>query len=367
MPIPSLLLTSGACAVVLAAVTALMSRHPDVRQSHACLNTGPIALGRPITAAERSAVPLASRGRAFVSVASSRHVIVIDLATGERTTIPAGIADPHEVAVSPDGRWGVAADFGDYTGDFNFDGHRLAVFDLREQRLARVIDLGKYLGPHDLHFISPSRLVVTTQTSRHVVEVDVVAGTVLGATTTGAKGSHTLAVTGDGRTAFVANEPEGTFSRLDLVRRILVSKHQVSSETTEGIAVTPDGREVWMGVEDEGLVRVVDGATGAVLANLPGFRTPHRLTMSGDGKFVVITDFGCDVVQVADAKTRAILGPIAGLEGAGVAKVLPDHRTAIVLMLDERLVAMVDLETRRVVARHALAGRRPDAAGWGPP
>lgn len=365
MPHPSSVLACGACAVVLATWRVLPS--PGTDQARACLNTGPVALPRPITAAERSAVPLASRGRAFVSVASARSVIVIDLATGERTSIPAGIGDPHEVAVSPDGRWGVAADFGDYQGDYNFDGHRLAVFDLRERRLARVIDLGQYRGPHDVHFLSPTRLVVTTQTSRHVVEVDVVTGLVLGATTTGAKGSHTLAVTADGRTAFAANEPEGTFSRLDLVRRVLVAKHTVSNQTTEGIAVTPDGREVWMGVEDEGLVRVVDGSTGVVLADLPGFRTPHRLAMSGDGRFVVITDFGCEVVQVADARTRKVLGPIAGLEGAGVAKVLPDHRTAIVLMLDERVVAMVDLETRRVVARHALGGPRPDAAGWGPP
>jgi hypothetical protein len=61
-----------------------------------------------------------------------------------------------------------------------------------------------------------------------------------------------------------------------------------------------------------------------------------------------------------------VLGPIAGLEGAGVAKILPDNRTAVILLLDERVVAMVDLVTRRVVARHPLRGPRPDAAAWGP-
>ena len=50
-----------------------------------------------------------------------------------------------------------------------------------------------------------------------------------------------------------------------------------------------------------------------------------------------------------------------------MAKVLPDHRTAVILMLDERVVAMADLETRRVVARHPLGSARPDAAAWGPP
>jgi hypothetical protein len=61
-----------------------------------------------------------------------------------------------------------------------------------------------------------------------------------------------------------------------------------------------------------------------------------------------------------------VLGPIEGLEGAGVAKILPDNRTAVILLLDERVVAMADLVTRRVVARYPLRGARPDAAAWGP-
>jgi hypothetical protein len=88
--------------------------------------------------------------------------------------------------------------------------------------------------------------------------------------------------------------------------------------------------------------------------------------MSADGRYAAVTDFRCEVLQVLDVPGRRVLGPVAGLEGAGVAKILPDNRTAIVLMLDEKVLAMVDLQTRRVIARHELGGRRPDAAAWGP-
>ena len=54
-----------------------------------------------------------------------------------------------------------------------------------------------------------------------------------------------------------------------------------------------------------------------------------------------------------------------GAQGAGVTKILPDNRTAVILLLDERVVAMADLVTRRVVARHPLPRPRPDAAAWG--
>lgn len=338
----------------------------DRPQGARCAQRGPTPLGAAITPNESAAVPLATQGQAFISIAGANRVIILDLATGERSNLDAGISEPHEVAVSPDGRWGVAADMGDNKGDYDFDGRELAVFDLREKRLVRVIDLGAYRGPHDLVFITPTRLVVTAQTSEHVVEVDVVTGQVLGATETRANGSHTLAVTPDGRFAFTANEPEGSFSRLDLTERRFVAKHVVGQGPTEGIGVTPDGGEVWIAMAHAGAVQVVDGQTGRALATLPGFDMPQRLTMSADGRYAAITDFRCEVVQVADVRQRKLLGPIAGLEGAGVAKILPDNRTAIILMLDERVLAMADLETRRVIARHALSGRRPDAAAWGP-
>ena len=58
---------------------------------------------------------LATSGQIFASHAWSHRVSIVDLATGKVTSLPAGIGDAHEVGVSPDGRWGVAADFGNNT------------------------------------------------------------------------------------------------------------------------------------------------------------------------------------------------------------------------------------------------------------
>ena len=320
----------------------------------------------------RAATPsaLGATGQIFVSHAWSRRVFIVDVPTGQVTPLAAGIADAHEVAVSPDGRWGVAADFGDHMGDYKFDGHRLAVFDLKEKRLARVIELGKYLGPHDIvfHPTSSNRAFVTTQTTRHVVEVDVVTGEVLGATETRAVGSHTMALTADGGTAFTANEPEGTLTKLDLVGRKFIAKYKVGEGgSTEGVGVTPDGREVWMGFTKAGEVRVADGTTGNLLATIKGFITPARLTLSPDGRRAVVADAGCKRTQVVDVRARKLLGHIVGLDerGMGVAKVLPDNRTAVIAALDGKFVALVDLEDRRVLKKFDLDVRM-DAAAWGP-
>ena len=351
---------------LVVAWTARLGARGAERSLAACAARGPVPLGAPIAAAERAAVPLAFEGNVVVSVAWRDRLTIIDLATGRQRSVDSGIDEPHELAVSPDGRWIVAADFGDHLGDFDFGGSELGVYELPSGRLVRRIDLGRYRGPHDIMFTSPTRVLVTTQTSRHVVDVDIAAGRVLGATETRAKGSHTLAATADARLAFTANQGEGSLSRLDLANRRFLSKHAVGRGETEGIAVTPDGSEVWMGFGHMGAVLVVDGTSGAVLDTLAGFEAPQRIAMSADGRYAAITDFRCDVVQVADVRARRLLGPIAGLEGAGVAKILPDNRTAVILLLDERVVAMADLVTRRVVARHPLGGTRPDAAAWGP-
>ena len=317
--------------------------------------------------ATASAVPLARTGVIFASHSVGRRVSIVDVATGEITTLPAGIDDPHEVGVSPDGRWGVAADFGNHTGNYEFDGRRLAVFDLRAKRLARVIDLGTNLGPHDVVFApdAPARAYVTTQTTRNVVEVDVATGEVLGAIPTNARASHNIALSADGARGFTANQLDGSISVLDLRSRALVARHTIVPHIVEGIATTPDGREVWLGSRADSSVRIVDAGTGAVLARLTGFRNPERMQISPDGRRAMITDFGCRAVRVVDVASRRELGPIAGLEGAGVGKFFPGSRLALIATTTPGSIVIADLDEMRVIARFEL-GRRADAAAWGP-
>jgi hypothetical protein len=117
--------------------------------------------GAPLDAGQRAAVPLASTGNVFVSAAWADRVSIIDLASGTRTDLASTnrrSARGRGVAGRPLGRrrrrWPLP-------GRFNFDGRALGVYDLVEKRLARVIDLGDYRGPHDLVFVSPDRLIVT--------------------------------------------------------------------------------------------------------------------------------------------------------------------------------------------------------------
>ena len=239
--------------------------------------------------------PSATTGLLLVANQQSASASIVDLATGVVTHVPAG-EEPHDAAVSPDGRWGVVSDYGR-----RLDGHELIVIDMAGKRVARVIDLGEHLAPHDIAFLPgvSDRVVVTTQGSRHVVEVNIETGAVTAAVETRAGTSHSLTLAQDGRPLFTANEEAANLSRLDLATRRFV-RHYPAGPRPEGLAITPDGREVWTGHQPGGLVKVLDVATGAVVATIPGFGTPDRIVMSPDGRRAAIPDWLCNAVHMAD-------------------------------------------------------------------
>lgn len=308
----------------------------------------------------------AEGGVALVSHGGSGRVTIVDLATGTLARLRTGLEDAHEVAVSPDGRWGVVAEFGRRTADYMFDGRRLAIVDLASRRVSKIIDLSDHRGPHDIAFLpgSSARVVVTTQTSRSVVEVDLDRGTVA-AIPTGAVGSHVLAVADDGRTVFTANQPDGSISRLNLATRRHEATFQVGVPPVEGLAAIPGSNELLAGSRGSGELHFVDGANGATRVTLPGFDAPDRIAASADGRLALVSDFGCRTTVLVDLATRQAIGAVKGMEEAGLGRFLPDRRTALVALLDAGELHLVDLATLRATWWIDV-GARIEGVGWGP-
>jgi DNA-binding beta-propeller fold protein YncE len=310
-------------------------------------------------------LPAATTGNLLVANQFSSTGSIIELATGAVTTFDAG-NEPHDVAVSPDGRWGVLSNFGPGSSS-NFRGNKLVVVDMAAKRVVRTIDLGDYRGLHDVLFRpgAPTHVVVTAQTSRRIVEVDITTGNVVGAADTRGDRSHTLAITRDGRTAFTTNEGTSTVSKMDLTTHSFVASFP-ATENVEGIGVTADGTELWVGSMAVGGVQVFDTETGRVLTTLSQFRYPVRVVVSPDARRVVISDPGCRAVVVADPATRKVVRVIrANAETFLVGEIAPDSRVAFAASGGAGRVVSIDLETGRRIAEYKV-DRHPDGVAWGP-
>jgi DNA-binding beta-propeller fold protein YncE len=297
-------------------------------------------------------------GTLIVTNKSPSTATIIDVATGQAlATLPTG-NNPHEVVLSANGRTAVITDYG--TGSTP----TLTVIDVPAKRIVRTISLGQYTRPHGIAYLpGDSLVVVTSESTQHVVIVAIPSGEIRKAIPTRHAGSHMVGVTGDGRRAWTGDIGSNTVTELDLPSGTYLRSIDVPAQP-EAINVTRDGREVWVGSNQTGRVSVVDPATGAVTTAAEGVSWPYRILFTPDAATVVIPDMRNHEVRFLDRATRRELSRIS-LPGAGPQGVImtPDGRYLLESLSTQARVVVIDMRTRSIVG-HIPAGETPDGIAY---
>ena len=259
---------------------------------------------------------------------------------------------PHEIAISPDGRQAAVVAYG---------GTSIDLFNFREQRLVRRIDLAPNAGPHGIAWISASRIAVTFDRSNSVALVDPRDAS-FASVATGQRGSHMLVVSPEGRRAYVANILSGSVTVIDLEHMVKLGDIATGGNP-EAIAITRDGKELWVGDHSGPRVRVIDLASGTVAATLPTDPFAIRLAMTPDGKTAVASNFQSGTLSLFDVRSRR---PLRTIKLSGSAKAMQvtiaissNSRLAYVAETGSDRIAEVDLRAGKVL-RHIPTGKGGD-------
>lgn len=302
---------------------------------------------------------------------------VVDPRRGEELArISTGHA-PHEVAVSPDGRWAVVANYG--TG--SEPGNTLTLVDLAALEAVDQIDLGEQTRPHGITWHPDGRrVVVTTEGNGTLTVVDMETRLVEVAIPTDQRVSHEVALTPDGRRAFVANIGSGSISVVDLESHTLI-RNVPTGVGAEGVAVTPDGREVWVSNRGDNTLSIVDAESLEVLHTVPSADFPIRVVMDATGSRAFVTNARSGHLRVFDVATRQEVlalpidtpivdaGPqVLAFDGSSLpigVMADPDGHHAYVAAASSDVVAVVDL-VEGVITRLIEVGREPDGLAWAP-
>ena len=312
------------------------------------------ALGLLLSAASASGQIPGLTGTIIVTNKTPSTATIIDVASGRTlATLPTG-AGPHEITLSKDGRLAVVTDYG------GAPRKTLTVIDVPAMKVARTIDLGTYTAPHGIHFLAGDSLVaVTSETTGNVVLVNVVEGAVRRAVATSGRGSHMVGVTGDGAKGYTGNMQSNDVSELDFRSGRLVRQLAVP-ERPEAINVTPDGAEVWVGSNTTGKVSAIDVKTWSVATVGEGFRWPYRMLFSPDVKTTIIPDLTNEDVRFFDRSSKRELGKIA-VPGAGPQgiTITPDGKYVLLSLSKQARVAVIDVASRAVLG-YIAAGETPD-------
>ena len=349
-------------------------RSPVLRQILLCVLAIAATLALPTIAS-------ADSGTLLVLNKSDNTVSLINVATKTAVaTLPTG-AGPHEVAVSPDGKIAVVANYGTQQAP----GSSLTVIDVAGKKQLKTIDLGEYRRPHGIEWLRGNEIAVTAEGNKALLIVDIKTGKVAAAMTTDQNVSHMVVLARKNNKAFVANIGSGSVTVINLKTRQKITDVQTGAGA-EGIDISPDEKEVWVTNRAANTVSVIDVNSLKILATLESKDFPIRVKFAPGGRHVLVSNARSGDVAIFDTaarkEIRRIPMQLKAAEGATSGQrifgnqfgqgpvpvgilVAPKLSHAFVANTNADIVTMIDLKKWEITGR-LTAGKEPDGLGYSP-
>jgi len=276
-------------------------------------------------------------------------------------TLPTG-KEPHEVAVSPDGREAWVSNAGADT---------LGVYDLRRLEAIVTIRHDRFAFPHGSAFTPDGKKLYVASTRRNSVFVlDVAQRRVAAEIPTGQIDTHMVAMAPDGARVFVPNIGSRAISVIATGNDKLAGEIRVG-RGPEGIALTPDGKRLLVANQEDSTVSVIDTATLGVVDAFEVGEVPVRLIITPDGKRAFSADRKGNTVTaiMLDGEHPRVVKRVPVGKSPGGMALDGSGRTLFVALNDEARVVLVDTATLEMLGGIA-AGKGPDGIafvpGWAP-
>lgn len=296
-------------------------------------------------------------------------VSLFDLPTGkEIARLPIGRGWPHEIAVSPDGRLALTAEYG-----LDTPGERVVVMNIPQARIIGHIDMGPGTKPHDSVFLPDGRhAIVTLETTDRLALIDVESLSVVDTYPIGegAREGHMITLSPDGERVYVGGRlGHGTVSVVSLDGDTPPTVIPTGLGA-EAIAVTPND-EVWVLNQDANTISVIDPATLEILETFESATQPRRLAnLPGDRMAVVNGNASTAGINIYDTATRSVLESLSVPDGDVAAGgfgflVLGTH--AFVSTRADGQILLYDLDQPQAPPRPYATGHdTPDGMAWSP-
>ena len=313
--------------------------------------------------AQAAPQPPGMSGTLLVGNKGEDSLSFIDLRSGNEIARRSPGDQPHEIAISPDGRLAAVVSYGGQTID---------IFDIAAMDRVETISLSPSRRPHGILWLDDGRIIATTEGSDNITIVSPPTGETqqreVSTIATAQKGSHMLVVTPDKSRAFVSNMQSGTVSVLDLVKMTKIADLSAGTEP-EGLAITPDGATIWVADRQSDRLHIFDTATLKELDEIKTGKFPIRVAISPDGATAITSNLGDGALGLYEVAARKPKGAIkiSGTAESQQVTILfsADGKNLFVAETGPDTIAEVDLSTGEVIRRFK-AGADGDGLGIGP-
>jgi len=159
---------------------------------------------------------------------------------------------------------------------------------------------------------------------------------------------YDIAITPDGKYAYVANNGSGSVSVIDISANTVTTVSVGSGPF--GVAITPDGKYAYVTNYSSGSVSVIDISTNTVIATVTVGTGPSGVAITPDGKYAYVTNNGSKNVSVIDISTNTVTTTVTAGSGPYDVAITPDGKYAYVTNFDSNNVSVIDISTNTVTA-----------------
>ncbi|MCL5289134.1 MAG: beta-propeller fold lactonase family protein [Acidobacteria bacterium] len=188
------------------------------------------------------------------------------------------------------------------------------------------------------------------------------------------KGPHEVAVSSDGRMAYVSNygsygvfrpgeqrqEPGESITVLDLKARTVAATWTLGEfKRPHGIVVSRDGKRLWVTVEANQTVLEIDTASGKIVKSWKTEQqTSHMVVPSLDEEKLYVANIGSGSVNVITRATNEVktIVTAAGTEGLAVS---PDGKEVWATNRGANTISVIDVATDKVKETFESGGKMP--------
>lgn len=304
--------------------------------------------------------PSGKSGMLLIGNKGEDTISFVDLETGEEISREATGKQPHEIAISPDGRLAAVVSYG---------GESIDLFDTTARKKVETIMLSPNKRPHGIAWLNDGRIVTTTEGSDTITVVSPPDGETrtrtITSVSTGQKGSHMLAVSPSRDRVYVSNMQSGTVSVINFQKKRKITDLDAGREP-EGLALTPNGKRLLVADRQEDVLYVFDTESLTEITALKTGKFPIRVAISPDGRLAVTSNLGDGELGLYDLEKLEALAPIevSGDSRAAQVTILfsDDGKTIYAAETGTNRIAEIDVESGTVV-RRLPAGTNGDGLG----
>ncbi len=162
-----------------------------------------------------------------------------------------------------------------------------------------------------------------------------------------------VAISPDGRVAYIANRDAGVVTVLDMTINKVIAKIPVPAGPPWFIALTPDGSRAYVSIYNAdktiNLVAVLDTRTTKLLGTIPVEQKPYALAVSPDQRFVYVPSHDTAHIDIIDVATNAVVQEVPVPANPHWVTFTPDGKFAYIADHESNVLSVLDTSSNTIV------------------